>query len=74
MKRKFHVRCGLRENLEIISKSYLSIYPYTSVEINKQAESLLQSSISVLNGVIDQKYADAAGPGTFTGEPARNGV
>lgn len=49
-------------------------YPYTSVEINKQAESLLQSSISVLNGVIDQKYADAAGPGTFTGEPARNGI
>lgn len=74
MKRKFHVRCGLRENLEITSKSYLSIYPYTSVEINQQAQSLLKSSISVLNGIIDEKYADAAGPGTFTGQPARNGV
>ena len=57
-----------------MSKSYLSIYPYTSVEINQQAQSLLKSSISVLNGIIDEKYADAAGPGTFTGQPARNGV
>ena len=69
-----HARCESGENLEIISKSYLSIYPYTSVEINQQAQSLLKSSIGVLNGIIDEKYADAAGPGTFTGQPARNGV
>lgn len=27
MKRKFHVRCEAGENLEITSKSYLSLYP-----------------------------------------------
>ena len=66
---KVHVRCESGENLEIVSKSYLSIYPYTSPEINQQAQSLLKQSISVLNGVIGRKYSDAANAGTFTGQP-----
>ena len=44
-------------------------YPYTSPEINQQAQSLLKQSISVLNGVIGRKYSDAANAGTFTGQP-----
>ena len=51
----------------MISNTYLSVYPYTSVAINNQAQALVNSNLQQLNDIVHRKFSDAAAPGTFSG-------